>query len=312
VISPLSALGLSLAMASDTPTASQDYPAKIIVAWEKDKAVIERPFLSQKQRYYRLTGVPFRRESGGGNSLVYRAPGQYLTIVAEDYLFSPPRCHFYIKPNQHFCVESTPRILWFLNHFIGPNDDDYISNLGRLCLGIPFPIATEIVPANLSFYETVVRILESNPCNLRHLVLHHPHLSDFTIDWEDMVHDVPFLTNRNKLFNAGHLYLAIRFSMLASIHFEAGDFPCSRHGWDENPFKNVIFKVEDKSVVEHLLQTGILELNNDYDARIKRMIEEGTPDYMDGYESMATLIDKRQGISWLPEDEFEEIFRTYP
>jgi hypothetical protein len=318
----LSGLGLGLAMASDTPTASHDkpYPAKIIVGWESDHAVIERPFTSQLREYSDLTGVPYEKIILS-SPVIYRAPGQYLIIIPNT------NNGFTFRPNIHFCAESTPRILWFLDYLVGKlirkraqaswgPDAAYLSYFEKLCLGLPFSIAPKEVekkrlwnPLHLSaFFEEVVEILSQEPCYLPH--------GSFTVCWQSPGGESTLtLPDRIKLLELGKLYLKINFNIFYgdTMTGDQCSFLDSQQGWYKNPFSACRFKVENnKSVIDHFLQAGIIELDDDYDARIKRMIEEGTPDYMDGYESMATLIDKKQGISWLSEDEFEEMFRTSP
>jgi hypothetical protein len=356
VIGPLSALGLGLAMATDAPQ-EEPYPAKIIVAWEKDHTVIERPFVSQLTRYRNLTGVQIKKQisiTPDRNRIIYRTPQDCVIIILggplrfnliKTKLLSWSQVSASLPYSDNFQSESVPRIIWFLAHLMGKPGPWVLSTAEHLRMGIPFPITPEMVEIEREHAQFELSDIREDPLSPPHPPGHS--INVFASDVRRILHGEPcYLTSAD--FSA---YLEV-LDQSISVDIQ---YPQSTYSFDDlvaegklylsinlynANFKLKRIKIErNKSAIDHLLETGILErtlspivrgqsvsphgsrpnsvglsleLAEDYDTRIKGLIREGTPDYMDGYESMATLIDRKQGISWLSEEEFEEMFRTSP
>jgi hypothetical protein len=346
VIPLVSGLGLGLAMATDTPNA-EVYPAKQIVAWE-DGAVIERPFASKSNRfapkgdrfdgqrrvepdpvdrdfqspdhpYTVLTGLrlpdlrqPSRWDAANikRNILVYRSNTNHVTLLCSWYKQFPNQ-----KPIISVKQSSLPfptedpanaRIIWFLKHV--DCMDSYKSMMEDL--SIPTSCYSDVLrkdslkkefdytPPQGCLENEAIAILNSSVKYLTKNVFDYfsrdieIHISRFLVE-EPAGGNKRYLGDYSLTLRAtiriyGH---SISFSLRRSINRE----------W-----------IVDKNPIDVLLEGGFIESAEQHEERIQNMLKIGAPNYMDGYESMATLIDKHQSIARIPEEEFSELFGALP
>jgi hypothetical protein len=331
----LSSLGLGLAMTSDT-SSEQPYPAKIIVGWE-DGARIERPLPLSKagirgtvyDPYLNLTGIFLPHDVYyRSHSIVYRVadckPGydNVHDIISFQRSLNDPIMRIEIEESITNVAMSDPvkaRILWFLRHigmFPGHQDDEKFDLPLRILLrlGIPEHRSSLLIDQWSRSWEEEFEIyshwsMGEQAENFRSKIART--LRDFFNTRG--LHDFAWTTNIEKYDRLLLSPISDRQNeytpeVLNTILQEGKQLYLRSLAPSFFPVQPLYWFPFGENPVKFMLKRKILETTEDHIERMKAIFELGEPDYMDGYETMATLIDRSDSLARISEDQFGGMF----
>jgi hypothetical protein len=331
----LAALGLAMT----TESSIRPYPAKIICAW--DDGIIERPFmrpvaaggLDDLHDYCIFAGIPDQSLFNSAKDdesylLVYRSSTQ--SIIGNIYHKGDPQdrhVHAYPFFNSSSFDRSTPassRYFWFHEKMkinLGFQNERMYGGSIRRTLGIPvWPGALGLKDSFKDYWRSFPVAIPLSPEKID--IFMHRAFS-LLIDCFSIIQDIYLNSSTGRVGQKAEMPMYNAYSPEDRIKQEAQKKEYNeelQNIIDAHPFGDLWISAKLPVIgdihfpfhvdpIGILFERGLAECDEDHDARVQKMLNEGCPQYMDGYESMVQLIgDMSKSLAMVSNEDFRMMF----